>query len=237
MNVAHIGPSLRASRAAVLAALCTALTAAGHIWMSGRGLPWWALALAFAAVGAAGYALAGRERGLPTICGLMLAGEWGLHLLFAAVQGPAPVSAMQRAVDAATAALPASARALPVTDWVCGGMGGAGMGGGAGSSTAARLAAALAAGHGLGMFAVHAAAGLLCAWWLWRGETALFRLLRRLGTLSAPLLAILWPEALVAPDLVTGCRVRVRPDVFAATLRLLAARVVRRGPPVARFCM
>jgi hypothetical protein len=236
MNLGRVGPLLRAARAAVLAALCAALTAAGHVWMSGRGLPWWALALAFAAVGAAGYALAGRQRGLPTICGLMLAGEWGLHLLFTAAQGPAPISPMQRAVDAATAALPASARGLPVSDWVCGGMDGAGMGG-AGSGTSARLAAALMAGHGLGMLAAHAAAGLLCAWWLWRGESALFRLLRWLGTFRAPLLAILWPDALVAPDLVTGRRVRVRPDAFAATLRLLATRVLRRGPPCPRLSM
>lgn len=234
MNVGRVGPLLRGTRAAVLAALCTALTAAGHVWMSGRGLPWWALALAFAAVGAAGYASAGRQRGLPAIAGLMLAGESGLHLLFKFAQGPAPISPMRRAMDAATAALPASARRLPVSDWVCGGMGGAGTGG---SGTSGRLAADLMAGHGLGMLAAHAAAGLLCALWLWRGESALFRLLRWLGAFSAPLLAILWPGALAAPDLVTGRRARVRPDAFPASLRLLATRVVRRGPPRPLFSM
>ena len=234
MTIGRVGHLLRATRSAVFAAVCVGLSAAGHVWMSGRGLPLWALVLAFAAVGAAGHALAGRQRGFASIGALMLAGECGLHLLFIAAQGPGSASSAQRAFDAASAALPATARGLPLSDWVCGPMGGSGMG----SGLASRLAADLMAGHGLGMIAAHGVAGLLCAWWLWRGESALFRLLRWLGTLAAPLLAVLWPDGPVAPDFVRVRRVRAQGDaVSGRTLRLLSTRVVRRGPPHPRFCI
>jgi hypothetical protein len=235
----RFGRLLRGARSAVFAAVCVGLSAAGHVWMSGHGLPFWALVLAFTAVGAAGYALAGRQRGLVSISALMLAAEGGLHLLFTATQAPQSSdssSAAQRLLGATFATLPASARRIPLSDWVCGTMGGAGMGGSGGLS--ARLAADLmAAGHGLGMAAAHAVAGLACAWWLWRGESAVFRLLRWLGTLAAPLLAVLWPGSHPAPDFASGRIAHVGENALGHTLRLLSARVVRRGPPRLRFCM
>jgi len=226
-----VGRLLRGVRAAVFAAVCVGLSAAGHVWMSGRALPAWSLALAFALVAAAGYALAGRQRGLLPISALMLAGEGAQHLLFAAAQAPAPVTPMQRALESLS--VPASARPLPLTDWICG----MGEGGAMGSGSAgARLAADLMAGHGAGMIAVHGAAGLLCAWWLSRGERAVFRLLQRVAMFAAPLLTVLWPEAVTVPAQFCGPSPAdtARP---ARTPRLLATPVVRRGPPSPRFSM
>jgi hypothetical protein len=81
-----IGRSLRGARAAVFAVACVGLSAAGHVWRSGESVPLWAVIVAVLAVGGAGYALAGRQRGFVPIAALMLAGELALHLLFTAAQ-------------------------------------------------------------------------------------------------------------------------------------------------------
>ncbi len=140
--------------------------------MSGRDIPLWSLALAFVVVAGCGYALAGRQRGPVAIGVSMLAGAWGQHLLYTAAQGPAPLSALQQHMLQTYAALPPSARRVPLADWICG------MTGMDPGSLSTRLAAQLMAGHGFGMIAAHGVAGLLSAWWLSRGETAAFALLR-----------------------------------------------------------
>lgn len=226
-----VGRSLRGTRAAVFAAVCVALSAAGHVWMSGRGIPPWSLALAFAVVAGCGYALAGRQRGLVSICALMLAGEWAQHLLYTAAQGPAPLSAMQQRMLQTYAALPPSARRIPLADWICG------MTGMDAGSLSARLAAELMAGHGFGMIAVHGVAGLLSAWWLWRGESASYCLLRWVSAHAVPLPALVWLAAAPVPD-EPATRLGAVPaeERFPArSLLLLSAAVVRRGPPSPRF--
>lgn len=55
----------RTVRAAMFAAVCVVLAALAHVLMSGHHVPAWALATGLAATGAAGWSLAGRERGLP----------------------------------------------------------------------------------------------------------------------------------------------------------------------------
>jgi hypothetical protein len=215
----------------VFAAICVALSAAGHVWMSGRDIPLWALALAFALIAACGYALAGRQRGPVAIGALMLAGEWGQHLLYTAAQGPAPLSALQQHMLQTYSALPPSARRVPLADWICG------MPGMDSGSLSTRLAAELMAGRGFGMIAVHGVAGLLSAWCLWRGEVAAFHLLRRLSTLAAPLLAMFGASAAPVP---TGlgprhCRAPADGGLPARSLTLLSTAVVRRGPPPLRF--
>ncbi|MGW1519608.1 hypothetical protein [Streptomyces sp. NPDC002287] len=57
------GRCCRAVRAALFAAVCVLLAATGHLLMSGRPVPWWALAGAFAATAAGSWALAAGERG------------------------------------------------------------------------------------------------------------------------------------------------------------------------------
>jgi len=80
--VARAAADLRLLRAAVFAAVCVALSAAGHVFAAGQGLPAWALGAAFAAVLAVALPLAGRERSLPGITALLALGQFALHLLY-----------------------------------------------------------------------------------------------------------------------------------------------------------
>jgi len=226
--------SLRTARAAVFAAACVGVSAAGHVWMSGLMIPAWALLAALLAVGAAGYGLAGRQRGFVAIAGLMLFGEFGLHLLFSASQRTTTGGAMSSMPGMAN--MPGMVMPHPVSAsaWLCGG---------------GKFAADASSGHGVmssmpwmsehgaaGMIAVHVVAGLLCAWWLGRGEAATFRLLRSLVVFAAPLLVIIWPVAPVVSDLTA--RVPDDSDEHAPTVcGLLVHAVVRRGPPSPVFCM
>lgn len=207
-----VGRNLRGARAAIFAAVCVGLSAVGHVWMSGDVIPLWAVALAFVALTASGYVLAGRERGFLPIAALMLAGELALHLLFTAAQSPAM----------AVPALPEfrSGRVVPASAWFCG-----------------MPQSVMGHGGGVGMIAAHAGAGLLCACLLRRGEAAVFRLLlETLGALAAPLLLLIWPDTLVVPDLL-----RTPPTgewhVLGRYNRLLSTVVARRGPPCSRICV
>ncbi len=80
------GADLRLLRAAVFAAVCVTLSAAGHEMASGAAIPPWALLAGWAGVFAVAAALAGRERSLPGIAALMLGGQIALHLLFSTGQ-------------------------------------------------------------------------------------------------------------------------------------------------------
>ncbi len=241
----EVGRSLRAARAAVFAAACVGLSAAAHAWMSGAPIAAWALTLAVLAVFAAAYALGGRPRGFASIAGLMLVGELGLHLLFSAAQQTAAQA------SAATAWTPDLSRiktayALAAVDWLCGhGMNGARdlaaagrSGGSSGSGTmAASPSMGWMASHGCaGMIGVHVAAGLLCAWWLRRGEAALFQTLRALADCALPLLFLVLPAARPVPDFTA-----VVPEDPGAhlpsTCRVLVGALVRRGPPAPAFSM
>lgn len=234
----EIDRSFRASRAAVFAVACVGVSAAGHVWMSESSIPAWALFAAVLAAGGAGYALAGRQRGFAPIAGLMLVGELGLHLLFAVAQHAAagsmssPSSMSGMPGMAGMPAMPGMImrHPVPAAAWLCGGETGAG--GSAGRGLMAPMAWMSAHGSA-GMIAVHAAAGLLAAWWLRRGEAAAFRLLRALAQFALPLLVLVWPGAPVAADLTA----RVPEDRGEPLIgRVLVHAVVRRGPPTPVFC-
>ena len=235
-----VGRYLRGARAAVFAAVCVGLTTAGHVWMSGDAVPLWAVALAFAALATLGYLLAGRQRGFLPISALMLVGELGQHLLFVSAQGPtaATASAASAAETTSIPALPAflSGRIVPASAWICG-MGKSNMTAAGPGSRAARLASDLMTSHGAaGMVAVHVVAGLLCAWWLRQGEAGVFRLLRTLATLAAPALLLIWPAALVVPNLLRT-RLSRHGFVLRCYNQLLSTVVARRGPPRSRLCV
>lgn len=76
------GADLRLLRAAVFSAVCVMLSAIGHAWASGAGIPPWALLAGWVGVLGVVAPLAGRERSLPGIAATLLGGELGLHLLF-----------------------------------------------------------------------------------------------------------------------------------------------------------
>ncbi|MFF4319343.1 hypothetical protein [Streptomyces sp. NPDC001568] len=73
-------------RAALFAALCVLLAATGHLLMSGKPVPWWALALAPAAPAGAGWFLGARERGPLRVTAAAVAVQAWLHAAFSLVQ-------------------------------------------------------------------------------------------------------------------------------------------------------
>ncbi|MFJ2593256.1 hypothetical protein [Streptomyces erythrochromogenes] len=207
---------LRATRAAIFAAMCVALGAVGHSYMSGTDVPFLGLLAAFAVTAVLAWLLAGRRRGPAGITAAVLAVQGVLHLVFSG----------SRAAESAS--VPAAMRGhhhVPAAEAT----------GTADMATVADMAGTASHG-GAGMIAAHALAGLVCAAWLARGEAAVFRLARVLG---AAALHAARPLAR-ALDLV---RARVAavpaPPVFRAPYRrprrlrgaVHAHAVVRRGPP------
>ncbi|GGU74562.1 hypothetical protein GCM10010211_45530 [Streptomyces albospinus] len=252
--------AVRYVRAAVFAAVCVALSAAGHAVMSGPAVPGWALAAAAVTVFVCAGLAAGRERSLPVIAGGVLACQGGLHVFFSWAQGIA-ASAQAPGKAAAWADLllcghmgPAGSVPLPVgsmrqvvraagMDWnrppVHPPAGGPARGGSPADAmhSMAGMHSMPAMQHaGVGMLAAHLLAGLVCGWWLHRGERALFALLAALAAaadrslhrlLHLLLVGVTVPVAHVGPR-------RVRRPAAAEQPHLAVVRhaVIRRGPPL-----
>ncbi|MBW5481019.1 hypothetical protein [Streptomyces bambusae] len=283
---------LRCARAAMFAAVCTALGAFGHAYMSGRDVPAGGLLAAFGLTAGAAWLAAGRRRGTASIAGALLAVQGVLHLVFADSQGAGvgvsagtgagagaagghggggqgahgghAVAAANPSASAAHAghhphAAPeaASAAGPAETAGVAGPGGGVDLGGAAapgGSADAAGLAdlggtadfgdlggfadlAGLAdlgmAGHGgFGMVGVHLLAALFCAFWLARGESAVFRLARALRALGVRVVGRVRIRVVAvrpAPPRVRRSRRYEPPRALRGAVH--AHAVVRRGPP------
>lgn len=243
---------LRAARAAVFAAVCVTLSAAGHAFMSHEPLPLWAVAAGFGAVGATAYAAAGRERSWVGITALLAVGQLALHTLFSLAA--ATTSA------AASAGHSGAGGGLSVLDrLLCGSRHADGSiilpagwspqdivaAAGLDPTAPGALPTAPVAGHtagptlfdgGLGMLAAHLVAALAAGWWLRRGEAALFRLLellRRLSTAAvAPLRTVLALMFGTVPCVHAPAGVRrTRATVSRPISVHLRHAVVRRGPP------
>ncbi|MET7734840.1 hypothetical protein ABZT02_26225 [Streptomyces sp. NPDC005402] len=84
MTAPHVrsGGDLRVLRAAVFAAVCVVLAAAGHSIASCATVPLWTLAAGFIGAVLVVAPLAGRERSLPGIATLLAVGQTVLHVLF-----------------------------------------------------------------------------------------------------------------------------------------------------------
>ncbi|MEU9028280.1 hypothetical protein AB0D46_12200 [Streptomyces sp. NPDC048383] len=80
---------LRVVRAAMFAAVCVALGALGHSYMSGTNVPLGTLTAAFAVTGALAWLAAGRRRGPTGIGAALLGVQAALHLTFSAAQAHA----------------------------------------------------------------------------------------------------------------------------------------------------
>lgn len=87
------GRDLRLLRAAVFAAVCVVLAAAGHSTASCVVVPLWTLGAGFLGVLAVVAPLAGRERSLPGIAALLAVGQSALHTLFGLGQHTVTASA------------------------------------------------------------------------------------------------------------------------------------------------
>ncbi|MFF8726470.1 hypothetical protein ACF073_08265 [Streptomyces sp. NPDC015171] len=215
--------AVRGVRAAVFAAVCVLLAAAGHGLAVGDTPSLWADAAGFLAVFTLGWACGGRERSLPGIGAAMLLTQAGLHLGFDAAH------------DGGTGATrrdpwpgrPGSPGGVP--DMVA-----------AGHSHVRHFAAPahshLGAHPYLGVHphltahatAAHLLAALVASWWLRRGEAALWSLLRRAVTL-VPALAAWWRYA---PLPVSDSPVPLVPtDPGPPRPAPLRHAVRRRGPP------
>ncbi|MFF1717907.1 hypothetical protein [Streptomyces sviceus] len=79
---ARSGGDLRVLRAAVFAAVCVVLAAAGHSTASCATVPLWTLGAGFVGVVLVVAPLAGRARSLPGIATLLAVGQTVLHVLF-----------------------------------------------------------------------------------------------------------------------------------------------------------
>ncbi|MGW1001299.1 hypothetical protein [Streptomyces sp. NPDC002520] len=89
------GPEVRILRAAVFAAVCVVLAAAGHTLASCARVPLWTLGAGFLGCLLLVVPLAGRARSLPGIAALLALGQTVLHILFGLGQhGAAMASGM-----------------------------------------------------------------------------------------------------------------------------------------------
>ncbi|MFB7509027.1 hypothetical protein [Streptomyces broussonetiae] len=159
-------PAVRGLRAAVFAAVCVLLAAAGHGLAMGDMPPLWADAAGFLGVFALGWILGRRERSLAGIGAAMLLTQAALHAGFdAAHRTTGRVTTSGHGMAAVHAHDMAAMHVHP---------------------GAPHLTAHATATHFL--------AALAASWWLRRGEAALWSLLRRTATL-VPGLAAWWHGA------------------------------------------
>ncbi|MEW2620206.1 hypothetical protein [Streptomyces sp. NPDC048106] len=91
-RTARPGAGLRMLRAAVFAAVCVVLAAAGHSLASCAGVPLWTLGVGFLGSLLLVIPLAGRARSLPGIAALLVLGQTALHTLFDLGQHGAPMA-------------------------------------------------------------------------------------------------------------------------------------------------
>ncbi|WP_225798672.1 hypothetical protein [Streptomyces sp. NK15101] len=217
------GTQLRALRAAFFTALVVTLSVASHVLLSRVPLPLGTVVPVAVAVFAVAYALAGRERGLGPIAGLLVPLELAADTLFTSGQavcyGPAggPVAGSLRSVG---------------VEVFCGGAVGTPLPGVVtpeSGSAAALLASPDPALPWLLLLA-HVGVGLSAACWLRGGERALARLLRAVEAFAfRPLLLVAAFFRAGGPAPARTGRPVERPRSSRA--RLLVHSVGRRGPP------
>ncbi|MFE4535521.1 hypothetical protein ACFRKB_10630 [Streptomyces scopuliridis] len=216
------GPAFRLTRAAIFAVVCVAVSGLGHALRSEVPLPRTALAVALVLAGGAGWWLAGRERGVLAIAGASGAGQLVLHTLFSWTHTLPPPAG-----TASAPGMPGGDRSAMAMAHAHSGM----------SEAPPDILALVLAydGHSLtsGMAAAHCVAGLLCGWWLWRGESAVLQLGRTLALFVAAPLLLAW-RVLTGIGFAPPCtRIRTpgRPRRGPRPLVLLRG-ITRRGPPV-----
>ncbi|MBM7058978.1 MULTISPECIES: hypothetical protein [Streptomyces] len=216
------GTALRLGRTALFAVVCVAVSGLGHALMSGAPLPLLVQAAVLLPVCGAGWWLAARERSAPVTVAAHVLGQLGLHAFFAGAGSwlPSRFGAHHSGGGhhASSGAMDHSAHEVPI---------------GGSSDLMGLLAAFDGTVFTLGMAVAHALAGLICGWWLWRGEVALARLGRCLALfVRAPLRTAwrLWSAAPAAPVPPARRRTRREPARRPQGLPVRHA-ISRRGPP------
>ncbi len=216
------GTALRLGRTALFAVVCVAVSGLGHALMSGAPLPLLVQAAALLPVCGAGWWLAARERSAPATVAAHVLGQLGLHAFFSGAGSWLPSGAGAHHAGGGhhgAGAMGHSAHEVPI---------------GGSSDLMGLLAAFDGTVFTLGMAVAHALAGLVCGWWLWRGEVALARLGRCLVLfVRAPLRTAwgLWSATPPAP--VPPAQRRTRRRAGRRLQDLLALHAIsRRGPPL-----
>ncbi|MEU2728670.1 hypothetical protein ABZ650_13240 [Streptomyces griseoviridis] len=224
----------RTVQAGVFAAVCVVLAALGHATMSGASVPWWAMAAGAAATGAAGWLLAGRERGRAVIVAVVTAAQAVLHETFSLAQTLTPArGAGSTSMHATlTHSTPTHSMDMHSMEMPMPSMGGMDMGAGAhavGGMAGLHQAHGMSGAASVGMFAAHLVAAVLCGLWLAHGERAVFQVLRATAAwLAAPLRLLL---ALPAPADRPSAHRRRAPAADAPVRLLLVSSLTFRGPP------
>ncbi|MGW0575002.1 hypothetical protein ACWD25_03350 [Streptomyces sp. NPDC002920] len=218
------GRCSRMLRAALFAAVCVLLAALGHVLMSGVPVPAWTLAAGAAVTGAAGWCLAGRERGLTAVVTVVVGAQTGLHAAFELAQSASSSAPAMTGMPGMTGMSAVGSMSSMDGGHMDGHMAGMDHMAGMGDMSTAGLFSS-----SLGMLAAHLLAALLSGLWLAYGERAAFRILRAVaGRLAAPLRMLL---ALPQPPDRPRVRIRRRRSQRAPRLLLVHA-ITSRGPPV-----
>lgn len=221
MAVMEAGPALRFVRAVMFSVVCVAVSGLGHAHMSGGTLPLPVLVAALLPATGAGWWLAGRERHASVVVAASALGQVFLHALFSSLPSCLP------GARAATGHTMAGHHTGPV------GHSDHGVTAESPSDPMAVVAAFDGSVFTTGMAAAHLVAGLVCGWWLWRGERALVRLGRSLALfVCAPLWTALRLWSVGSPvGPVTRWRTRRRPGRRLQDLLLLHGLSLRGPPP------
>jgi hypothetical protein len=210
---------LRSARAAAFTAVCVGLGVAAHTQMSGSSIPLWAVVVAGTGVFLPARLAARRECSITVISVLMLVAQAAMHVLFTVAQQAAPAMTTMQMPGMAMSGMQMhsmSMNGIPA------------LPGDAPPVAAISLGRALAMSPA--MLCAHAAAALLCAAALRRGEAALHLALRAARWVHHRLA---WSQALRAtaplaqPSRLLGDNSRsdaLRP-------RLTWSVLSRRGPP------
>ncbi|MEU1364903.1 hypothetical protein ABZ454_02020 [Streptomyces sp. NPDC005803] len=257
-SVGRAGAGMRLLRAAVFAAVCVALSAAGHALAACATVPGWTLLAGFLGILAVAAPLAGRERSLPSIAAALAGGQIVLHTLFgvgthtASSRVPADEDALIRfAAQLVCGAGPGQLNAADAHHIVAtAGIDPASVTEQAHQHLAAAPSSGVAGLAGmlpdLPMVLGHLLAALAAGWLLRRGEVALFRLARlslhgaqqvaaaaRLRALRAALVLVAALRAGLPGGPATGPGLpRTAVDAPSpATGDPLQHMVIRRGPP------
>ncbi|MFE2557504.1 hypothetical protein ACFXGT_16065 [Streptomyces sp. NPDC059352] len=223
------GTQLRALRAAFFTAVVVTLSVASHVLLSGVPLPMGTVVPVAGGVFAVAYALAGRERGLGPIAGLLVPLELAADTLF--------TSGQVVCYGAAGGPVAGSLRAVGV-DVFCGGAVGSPLPGVVtpGSGSAAALIDSPDPALPWLLLLTHVGVGLAAACWLRGGERALARVL---GAVAAFAFRPLLLAAAFFRGGGTAARRAGRPAERprSSRTRLLVHSVGRRGPPESGFAL
>ncbi|WP_052434165.1 hypothetical protein [Streptacidiphilus melanogenes] len=215
------GLGIRLVRAAVFAALSVLLSTSARLVVTGQPVPLDIAGLAFGFSLGVALILFAAERRYWAIVAVMVPLQVALNALFNVGQNSCPTG---------------SGGAGAVSGWSVLACGGGSIRPGLLGLTerAPHALVSLTGGAALLLLAVHLALALVAAWWLRRGEAALFAVLRIAAVVSWPGVSVLlvWLMTPVALPVAPSWAPPAAPEPLRGPQDALLDAVSRRGPPV-----